>query len=65
MFKKSRRYKSEISNFLSDLQSDIPEIAKKQKSGRSLLWDRPERIDDNNETSRDNKIEQSSYVYFN
>ena len=63
MFKKHRRYKSEISIFLSDLQCDAPEI-EKQKSGRSLLWDRPERIDDNNETSRENKIEQSSYVYF-
>jgi len=64
MLKKSKKYKSEISNFLLDLQSDIPELEKKQKAGRSLLWDRPGRVDDNNETIKDNKIEQSSYVYF-
>ena len=56
MLKKSKKYKSEISNFLLDLQSDIPELEKKQKVGRSLLWDRPNRVDDNNETIKGTRL---------
>ena len=64
MYQKNKQYKSEITEFITSMKSDNPELEKKQKLGRSILWDRNKSLVQKNDNVTHNEIKQSSYVYF-
>ncbi len=64
MFLKNRKYKSEISKFITCLKIENPELENSQKSGRSILWDETDDSNKTKDNSSPNKIKQSPYVYF-
>ena len=64
MYQKNRQYKSEITEFITSMKSDNPELEKKQKLGRSILWDRNKSLVQKNDNVTHNEIKQSPYVYF-
>jgi len=64
MYQKNKQYKSEITEFITSMKSDNPELEKKQKLGRSILWDRNKSLVQKNDNVSHNEIKQSSYVYF-
>lgn len=56
-------YRSEVTQFIEDLKQTRPELDRKQREGRSLLWDK--RIDrDLQAEFRAGKVAQSGYVYY-
>lgn len=64
MYQKNKQYKSEITEFITSMKSDNPELEKKQKLGRSILWDRNKSLVQKNDNGSHNEIKQSPYVYF-
>ena len=64
MYIKNKQYKSEITEFITNLKSNNPELEKKQKSGRSILWDGAGRSKEKSNNHIHNEIKQPPYVYF-
>ena len=64
MYQKNKQYRSEITEFITSMKSENPELEKKQKLGRSILWDRKKSLVQKNDNVSHNEIKQSSYVYF-
>ena len=64
MYLKNKQYKSEITEFITNLKSNNPELEKKQKSGRSILWDSTVSYKQKSNNVTHNEIKQSPYVYF-
>jgi hypothetical protein len=64
MYIKNKQYKSEITEFITNLKSNNPELEKKQKSGRSILWDSTVSPKQKSNNVTHNEIKQSPYVYF-
>ena len=64
MYIKNKQYKSEITEFITNLKSNNPELEKKQKFGRSILWDSTEVLKQKSENISYNEVKQSPYVYF-
>ena len=55
-------YKSDITEFLSELKQRNPRLEAEQRQGRSLLWDR--QLDpDFLRQAREAKVRQKPYVY--
>ena len=52
MYQKNKQYKSEITEFITSMKSDNPELEKKQKLGRSILWDRNKSLVQKNDKVR-------------
>lgn len=56
-------YRSEATQFISDLKNAKPELDRKQREGRSLLWDK--RIDRELQAEfRAGRVPQTGYVYY-
>ena len=56
-------YRSDATQFIEDLKQTRPELDRKQREGRSLLWDK--RIDrDLQAEFRAGKVAQSGYVCY-
>ncbi len=64
MYQKNKQYKSEITEFISNLKTSNPELEKNQKFGRSILWDSTEVLKQKSENISHNEVKQSPYVYF-
>ena len=64
MYLKNKQYKSEITDFIANLKSKNPELEKKQKFGRSILWDSTDGMKRKTNSVVHNEIKQSPYVYF-
>ena len=64
MYQKNKQYKSEITEFISNLKTSNPELEKNQKFGRSILWDSTEVLKQKSEIISHNEVKQSPYVYF-
>ena len=55
-------YRSEATQFIDDLKQARPELERKQREGRALLWDKP--IDrDLQAEFRAARVAQGPYVY--
>ena len=65
MIFKNNKYVSEITEFLSDLKQNNPELELDQRKKRGELWDRP-LINKTNENPirLKHKIKPKSYTYF-
>ena len=56
-------YRSEVTQFIDDLKQARPELERKQREGRALLWDK--RIDrDQQAEMRAGRIPPTGYVYY-
>ena len=55
-------YKSDITQFISELRQRNPKLEAEQRKGRSLLWDRPQDPDFARQ-AREAKVPQKPYVY--
>ena len=55
-------YRSDVTNFIEDLKAKKPTLEAEQRTGRALLWDRPQ---DREALAdwRDAKVPQRPYVY--
>ena len=57
------QYRSEVTQFIDDLKQARPELERKQREGRALLWDK--RIDrDQQAEMRAGRIPPTGYVYY-
>ncbi|MBA3596260.1 MAG: DUF3460 family protein [Methylibium sp.] len=57
-----KAYRSDVTDFIATLKERDPLLEERQRSGRALLWDRPqdrERLAE----QRSDRIPQQSYVY--
>ncbi len=64
MYLKNKQYRSEITDFITNLKTSNPDLEKNQKFGRSILWDSTEALKQKSENISHNEIKQSPYVYF-
>jgi hypothetical protein len=59
---KNRDYRSETTDFISDLKRARPELDEQQRTGRALLWDKNvdrEHLADSSAA----RVKQGAYVY--
>ncbi len=62
LFLKNRNYRSDATNFITDIKRARPELDAEQRAGRALLWDK--NVD--RSQSADNSladVKQQAYVY--
>ena len=65
MIFKNNKYVSEITEFLTDLKQNNPELELDQRKKRGELWDRPLKNKTNENLVRSKyKINAKSYTYF-
>lgn len=55
-------YKSDITSFIDELKAKKPTLEEEQRSGRALLWDRPQDRQAQAEW-RQARVPQQPYVY--
>lgn len=63
--KQHQRYESEATKFLKDLKQKNPKLEEDQRTGRALLWDKPEIDLDTAERNAESRVRQQAYVYQN
>ncbi len=56
-------YKSEITQFLEQLKQERPQLERRQREGRALLWDRPQDLE-TMQRNLQSRVARSSYVYY-
>lgn len=56
-------YKSDVTRFLEQLRQERPELERRQREGRALLWDRPQDLE-TMQRLRQSRVPTSSYVYY-
>jgi hypothetical protein len=61
--KQQSRYESEFTLFLKDLKQKDPELERKQREGRALLWDKAPIDLDDRKRSLESRLDQQPYVY--
>ena len=65
MIFKNNKYVSKITEFLTDLKQNNPELELDQRKKRGELWDRPLKTKTNEDLIRSkHKIKPKSYTYF-
>ncbi|OUW05303.1 MAG: hypothetical protein CBD16_01130 [Betaproteobacteria bacterium TMED156] len=64
MFKRNKKYKSDISKFISEIKSKNSDIETKQKTGRAILWDKIELSNQEQDVNKRVTLRQPAYVYF-
>ncbi|OZI62549.1 DUF3460 family protein [Bordetella genomosp. 11] len=60
----ANNYESEITRFLKDFKKTHPDVEKRQREGRGLLWDKPQ-DPELLEGFRAARVPQRPYVYQN
>ena len=55
-------YRSDVTNFIETLRQRDPQLEERQRSGRALLWDRPQDRVAQAE-AREDRVPQQPYVY--
>ncbi len=56
-------YESDITRFLQEMKARNPMMEEKQRRGRSLLWERPQRLEVA-EIARESRVPTPSYSYY-
>ena len=59
------RYQSEITQFLNELKSEMPDLEAGQQAGRALLWDKEPLTVEDQRRAKAAKLKQRAYVYSN
>ena len=59
------RYQSEITQFLTELKTERPNLEAEQQAGRALLWDKEPLSVEDQRRAKEAKIKQRAYVYSN
>ena len=59
------RYQSEITQFLTELKTEHPNLEAEQQAGRALLWDKEPLSVEDQRRAKEAKIKQRAYVYSN
>lgn len=61
--KQQPKYESEFTKFLKELKQQDPELEKKQREGRALLWDKAPIDLDARRRAEESRVRQQAYVY--
>lgn len=61
--KQQTKYESEFTKFLKELKQKDPELEKKQREGRALLWDKAPIDLDARRRAEESRVKQQAYVY--
>ena len=59
------RYQSEITQFLTELKTEHPNLEAEQQAGRALLWDKEPLTAEDKRRAQEAKLKQRAYVYSN
>ena len=59
------RYQSEITQFLTELKTEHPNLEAEQQAGRALLWDKEPLSIEDQRRAKEAKLKQQAYVYSN
>jgi len=59
------RYQSEITQFLTELKTEHPNLEAEQQAGRALLWDKEPLSAEDQRRAKEAKLKQPAYVYSN
>ena len=59
------RYQSEITQFLTELKTEHPQLEAEQQAGRALLWDKEPLSVEDQRRAKAAKLKQRAYVYSN
>lgn len=59
------RYQSEITQFLTELKTEHPNLEAEQQAGRALLWDKEPLSVEDQRRAKEAKLKQRAYVYSN
>ncbi len=59
------RYQSEITQFLTALKTEHPNLEAEQQAGRALLWDKEPLSVEDQRRAKEAKLKQRAYVYSN
>jgi hypothetical protein len=62
LFLKNGDYRSEATNFITDIKRARPELDAEQRAGRALLWDKNVDLSQTADSMQAN-IKQQAYVY--
>ncbi len=62
LFLKNGDYRSEATNFITDIKRARPELDAEQRAGRALLWDKNVDLSQTADSTQAN-IKQQAYVY--
>ncbi|MFP6559892.1 DUF3460 family protein [Paraburkholderia sp. B3] len=57
-------YQSDITQFLTQLKQQKPQLEDQQRKGRALLWDKQPVDLDERERQQASRVKQTSYVYY-
>jgi hypothetical protein len=57
-------YQSDITQFLTQLKQQKPQLEEQQRKGRALLWDKQPVDLDERERQQASRVKQTSYVYY-
>jgi hypothetical protein len=59
-------YTSELTNFLTQLKQEKPHLTQEQLTGRQLLWEKHNSLqqEELNQTLAKNKVKHKGYTYF-
>ena len=63
--KKQQGYQSELTQFLSTLKQENPNLEASQREGRARLWDQPALDLDTQDRLNASRVRQKAYVYQN
>lgn len=56
-------YRSEVTQFIDQLKTNVPALESRQRAGRALLWDKPPAPSDQREGFAQGRVAQQAYVY--
>jgi Protein of unknown function (DUF3460) len=62
LFLKNGEYRSDATNFITDMKRARPELDAQQRAGRNLLWDKNVNLSELADTQAA-RVKQKSYVY--
>jgi hypothetical protein len=61
--KQASQYESDFTKFLKDMKQQNPEIERKQREGRAILWDKAPIDLDERKRMLESRVSQQPYVY--
>ncbi|CAG9253091.1 DUF3460 family protein [Paraburkholderia unamae] len=57
-------YQSDITQFITQLKQQKPQLEEQQRKGRALLWDKQPIDLDERERQQASRVRQTPYVYY-
>jgi hypothetical protein len=55
-------YESDITRFIRELKQRTPDLERRQREGRALLWDKPQDLEERARAD-EARVPQQAYVY--